>query len=85
VACGGVELGHELAVGGPGGGQVLVAFFELQAQFDGLLLKIGDLLLGASKSAGAPSPDSRHACSPSASVRRRSSCRAWAASRAARS
>jgi hypothetical protein len=80
-----LQLGHELAVGGPGGGQVLVAFFELQAQFDGLLLKIGDLLLEASKSAGAPSPDSRHACSPSASVRRRSSCRAWAASRAARS
>ena len=29
VAIGGVELGHEFAVGGPGSGQVLVAFFEL--------------------------------------------------------
>ena len=36
-------------------------------------------------SAGAPSPDSRHACSPSTSDRRRSSCQARAASRAARS
>lgn len=27
---GDVELGHEFAVGGAGGGEVLVAFFELQ-------------------------------------------------------
>ena len=44
VACRGVELGHELAVGGAGGGEVLVAFFELQAQVDGLLFEVGDLL-----------------------------------------
>src|SRR5258707_1394920 len=39
----------------------------------------------ASMWAGAPSPDSRHACSPSASDRRRSSCRVRASSRVARS
>jgi transposase len=39
----------------------------------------------ASMSAGAPSPDSRHACSPSASESRFSSCRVRAASRSARS
>ena len=44
VPCRGVELGHELAVGGPGGGEVLVAFLELEAQVDGLLLEMGDLL-----------------------------------------
>ena len=40
-----VELGHELAVGGAGGGEVLVAFLELQAQVDGLLFEVGDLLV----------------------------------------
>ena len=45
VSCRGVELGHELAVGGAGGGEVLVAFFELEAQVDGLLLEMGDLLV----------------------------------------
>jgi len=40
-----VELGHELAVGGPGGGEVLVALFELEPQVDGLLLEAGDLLV----------------------------------------
>ena len=44
AACRGVELGHELAVGGAGGGEVLVPFLELQAQVDGLLLEMGDLL-----------------------------------------
>ena len=44
VSCRGVELGHELAVGVPCRGEVLVAFFELQAQVDGLLLEMGDLL-----------------------------------------
>jgi hypothetical protein len=39
-----VELSHQLAVGGPGGCEVLVAFFELQAQVGGLLLEVGDLL-----------------------------------------
>ena len=34
VPCRGVELGHELPVGGAGRGQVLVAFLELQAQVD---------------------------------------------------
>jgi hypothetical protein len=45
VSCRGVDLGHELAVGGPGCGEVLVAFFELEAQVDGLLLQVGDLLV----------------------------------------
>ena len=40
-----VELGHELAVGGAGGGEFVVAFFELQAQVDGLLLEVGDFLV----------------------------------------
>jgi hypothetical protein len=31
AACGRVELGHELAVGGAGGIEVLAAFFELEA------------------------------------------------------
>ena len=31
-----VELGHELAAGGAGGGEVLVAFLELHAQVDDL-------------------------------------------------
>ncbi len=44
-ACCDVEPGHELAVGGPGGGEVFVAFFELEAQVGGLLLKVGDFLV----------------------------------------
>jgi hypothetical protein len=44
VPCRCVELGHELTVGGAGRGQVLVAFLELQAQVNGLLLEMGDLL-----------------------------------------
>jgi hypothetical protein len=45
VSCCGVELRHELAVGGPGRGEVFVAFLELAAQVDGLLLQVGDLLV----------------------------------------
>ena len=41
----GVDTGHQFAVGGAGGGEVLVAFGELQAQVDGLLLEVGDLLV----------------------------------------
>jgi hypothetical protein len=41
----GVELGHELAVGGPGGGEIFALFLELQAQVDGLLFQVGDLLV----------------------------------------
>jgi hypothetical protein len=33
----GVELGHELAVGSPGGGEIFALFLELQTQVDGLL------------------------------------------------
>ena len=44
VGCG-VEPGHELAVGGAGGSEVAVAFFELEPQVDGLLFEVGDLLV----------------------------------------
>ncbi|MGW5939531.1 hypothetical protein ACWIG3_16125 [Streptomyces celluloflavus] len=37
-----VELGHELAVGSAGGGEVVVAFLELQLQVDRLLFKGAD-------------------------------------------
>ena len=40
-----VELGHELAVGGTGGVQVLVPFAELEAQVGGLLLEVDDFLV----------------------------------------
>ena len=55
-ACRGVELGHELTVGGPGRGQVLVAFLELQAQVDGLLLEMGDLLAEGVDVSGCAEP-----------------------------
>jgi len=37
-----VELGHELAVGGAGSGEVVVAFLEFQLQVDRLLFEGGD-------------------------------------------
>ncbi|HTQ93788.1 MAG TPA: IS66 family transposase, partial [Streptosporangiaceae bacterium] len=40
-----VELCHELAVGGAGSVQVLVAFTELEPQAGGLLLEMGDFLV----------------------------------------
>jgi hypothetical protein len=39
----GVDLGHELAVGCAGGGEVLIAFFELEPQVGDLLFKVRDL------------------------------------------
>ena len=39
-----VEPGHEFAVGGACGGEVLVAFFELQPQVDDVLFEGDDLL-----------------------------------------
>ena len=44
AACRGVELGHEFAVGSPGGGEFLVAFFQLEPQVGDLLLEVGDLV-----------------------------------------
>src|SRR6266705_3383338 len=41
----GVELGYELAVGDPGGGEIFVLFLELQTQVDGLLFQVDDLLV----------------------------------------
>ena len=40
----GVDFGHEFAVCGAGGGEVLVAFFELQSQVDDLLFECHDPL-----------------------------------------
>ena len=45
AGCGGVELGHELPVGGSGGVEFLIAFFEFQTEFHRLLLKADDPLL----------------------------------------
>ena len=42
MSCWGIELGHEFAVGYSGGGEVLVALVELQAQLVGLLLEVVD-------------------------------------------
>ena len=41
VSCRGVELGDEFAVRSACGGEILVAFFELQAQVDDLLYCCG--------------------------------------------
>jgi hypothetical protein len=49
-------LGHELAVGGSGCGEVFVAFFELEAQVDGLLFQVGDLLGEGVDVGGDPEP-----------------------------
>ena len=38
-----VDAGHQLAVGGAGGGELAVAFAELDAQVGSLLLELGDL------------------------------------------
>ena len=57
----------------------LVAFLELQAQVNGLLLEMGDVLAEGIDVGGRANPDSRHACSPSAWDWRFSSCRTRAA------
>ena len=38
-------MGHEFAIGGACGGEVLVAFFELYPQVDGLLFEVVDGLV----------------------------------------
>ncbi len=53
---GSVDAGHELAVGGAGGGEVLVAFGELQTQVDDLLLEPGDLLVEGVDVGGGAEP-----------------------------
>ena len=53
---GSVDAGHELAVGGAGGGEVLVAFLELQAQVDDLLFELGDLLVEGVDVGGGAEP-----------------------------
>ena len=44
VGVGGVDAGHELAVGSARGGEVLVAFLELDTQVDDVLFERQDLL-----------------------------------------
>ncbi|MFK0263585.1 hypothetical protein ACIQU1_19900 [Streptomyces angustmyceticus] len=79
-----VELGHQLAVRGAGGGQVVVALLELQLQVDQLLFERGDLgleLLGVVRPSDAGlAPD----LFASTSLRRCSRRRTWAARRAVR-
>ena len=53
---GSVDAGHELAVGGAGGGEVFVAFGELQTQVDDLLLEPGDLLVEGVDVGGGAEP-----------------------------
>ena len=53
---GSVDAGHELAVGGAGGGEVFVAFGELQTQVDDLLLESGDLLVEGVDVGGGAEP-----------------------------
>src|SRR6266550_3614840 len=45
VSCRRVELGYELTVGSPRCGEVLALFLELEAQVDGLLLQVSELLV----------------------------------------
>ena len=45
IGSGCVEAGHEVAVRGPGCVEVLGAFFQLQAELNGVLFEIGDLRL----------------------------------------
>ena len=40
-----VEPGHEFPVGGAGGSEFAVAFFQLEPQVDDLLVQIGDLVV----------------------------------------
>ncbi len=56
AVCRRVELGHEFTVGGTGGGEVLVALFELEPQVDGLLLEVGDLLFEGVDIGGGAEP-----------------------------
>jgi hypothetical protein len=42
MACRRVELGHELTVGGPGCGELVVAFSEMEPQVGGLLFERDD-------------------------------------------
>ena len=51
-----VELGHELAVGSAGGGELAVAFFELAAQVGGLLFQAGDRVVEGVDAGGCAEP-----------------------------
>ena len=48
--------GHEFAVGGAGGGEVFVAFVELQTQVDDVLFELGDLLVEGVDVGGGAEP-----------------------------
>ncbi len=51
-----VELGHELSVGGAGGGEFAVAFFELDAPISGLLFQAGDRVVEGVDVGGCAEP-----------------------------
>jgi len=51
-----VDLGHELAVGGARSGEILVAFAELEAQIDDLLLEIVVALIERIDAGGGAEP-----------------------------
>ena len=51
-----VDLGHELAVGGARRGEVLVAFAELEAQIDDLLLESVVVLIEGIDAGGGAEP-----------------------------
>ncbi len=55
-ACRVVELGHELAVGGAGSVQVLVAFGELEPQVCCLLFEVGEFVLEGVDVGGGAEP-----------------------------
>lgn len=56
VVVGDVDAGHEFAVGGACGGEVLIAFLQLEAQVDGPLFEVGDLLLEGVEVGGCAEP-----------------------------
>src|SRR5258708_22886307 len=66
VACGCVELGHELTAGGSRGGEVLVAFGELELEVGGLLLEAGGLSVSGLAFGGGPPTPIRPGSSPPA-------------------
>ena len=89
---GSVDAGHKLAVGGAGGGEVVVAFGELQAQVDDLLLEPGDLLVegvdvgGGAEPGGVPGALAEGVGEPTFEVLDAAvqpAARSWAASRSA--
>ena len=51
-----VESGHEFAVGGAGGGEVIVAFVELLSKVEGVLFELADALVEGVDVGGGAEP-----------------------------